>query len=76
MIYIPNEVVERVIIGKLTPVHAWREYLGLTQSEVARRLDVSRVAYAQWEASETRPRQSTLRHIAQVLGIKLEQLNF
>lgn len=74
--WVPNEVVERVIMGKLTPMRAWREYLGLTQSEVAARLDVSQAAYAQLEAPEARPRQSTLRRIAQALGIQLEQLDF
>lgn len=74
--WVPNEVVERVIMGKLTPMRAWREHLGLTQSEVAARLDVSQAAYAQLEAPEARPRQTTLRRVAQALGIQLEQLDF
>ena len=76
MIYTPNEVVEQVIMGKLTPMRAWREYLGLTQSEVAARMEVSQAVYAQLEAPEARPRQSTLRRVAQALGIQLEQLDF
>ena len=73
---VPNEVVERVIMGKLTPIRAWREHLGLTQSEVAARLEISQAALAQIESPEARPRKSTLRRVAQALGIQLEQLDF
>ena len=74
--WVPNEVVERVIMTKLTPIRAWREHLGLTQAEVATRMEISQAAFAQLEAPEARPRQSTLRRIAQALGIELEQLDF
>lgn len=73
---VPNEVVERVIMDKLTPIRAWREHLGLTQSEVAARMEISQAALAQLESSEARPRKSTLRRVAQALGIQLEQLDF
>lgn len=73
---VPNEVVERVIMDKLTPIRAWREHLGLTQSEVAARMEISQAAFAQIEAPEARPRKSTLRRVAQALGIQLEQLDF
>jgi DNA-binding XRE family transcriptional regulator len=74
--WVPNEVVERVIMDKLTPIRAWREHLGLTQSEVAARMAVSQAALAQFEAPEARPRQSTLRRVAQALGLQFEQLKF
>jgi len=73
---VPNEVVERVIMDKVTPIRAWREHLGLTQSEVAARMEISQAALAQIEAPEARPRKSTLRRVAQALGIQLEQLDF
>ena len=73
---VPNEVVERVIMGKLTPIRVWREHFGLTQAEVAARMEVSQAAFAQMEAPEARPRQSTLRRVAQALGIQVEQLKF
>ena len=73
---VPNEVVERVIMGKLTPIRAWREHLGLTQSEVAARMGISQAALAQLEAPEAHPRKTTLRRIAQALSIQLEQLDF
>jgi predicted transcriptional regulator len=73
---VPNEVVEHVIMAKLTPVRAWREHLGLTQTEVATRIGISQAAFAQVEAPEVRPRKSTLQRVAQALGIQLEQLDF
>jgi len=71
---IPNAVVGKVIEDGVTPVRAWREYLKLTQTEVATRLEITQAAYAQLEASE-RPRKSTLQRIATALGITVEQLN-
>jgi DNA-binding XRE family transcriptional regulator len=73
---VPNEVAERVIMGKLTPIRAWREHLGLTQSEVAARMEISQAALAQIESPEARPRKTTLRRVAQALCIQLEQLDF
>lgn len=74
--WIPNEVVERVILGKSTPIRAWREHLGQTQAEVALRMEISQAAFAQLESPEARPRKSTLRRVAQALGIDPEQLDF
>lgn len=70
---IPNAVVNKVINKDMTPIRAWREHLGLTQSEVARRLGISQSAYAQQEAKEP-VRKSTREKIAQALGIVPEQL--
>ena len=74
--WVPNQVVERVIMGKLTPIRAWREQLGLTQAEVVARMEISQAAFAQLEAAGTKPRKSTLRRVAQALDIQLEQLDF
>ncbi|MBU1214196.1 MAG: helix-turn-helix domain-containing protein [Gammaproteobacteria bacterium] len=70
---IPNVVVNKVINKDMTPIRAWREHLGLTQTEVARRLGVSQSAYAQQEAKEP-VRKATCEKIAQTLGIAPEQL--
>jgi len=70
---IPNAVVGKVINKGMTPIRAWREHLGLTQTEVARRLDISQSAYAQQEAKEP-VRKSTREKIAKALGIAPEQL--
>jgi len=70
---IPNAVVNKIINKDMTPIRAWREHLGLTQTEVARRLGVSQSAYAQQEAKEP-VRKSTRERIARALGIVPEQL--
>jgi transcriptional regulator with XRE-family HTH domain len=66
-------VVNKVINKDMTPLRAWREHLGLTQTEVARRLGISQSAYAQQEAKEP-VRKSTREKIAKALGIVPEQL--
>lgn len=46
---VPHEVVNLVFDNDWTPIRAWREYLTLTQAEVASRIGVSQAAYAQSE---------------------------
>jgi DNA-binding XRE family transcriptional regulator len=70
---IPNAVVNKVVNKDMTPIHAWREHLGLTQTEIARRLGISQSTYAQQEAKEP-VRKATREKIAQALGIVPEQL--
>ena len=70
---IPNAVVNKVINKDMTPIRAWREHLGLTQTEVAHRLGISQSAYAQQEAKEP-VRKATREKIAMALGISPEQL--
>lgn len=72
---VPNAVVGRVFDDGISPIKAWREYLHLTQAEVAERLGVTLEAYAQMENAK-RPRQVTRQKIADALGIGLEQLDF
>ncbi|MDD5175782.1 MAG: helix-turn-helix transcriptional regulator [Sterolibacterium sp.] len=73
--YVPNEVVEMSFEREFSPMKAWREYLGLTQAEVAGRLGITQAAFAQLENSP-RPRKSTLQRVAVALGLVFEQLNF
>ena len=70
---IPNDVIGKVVNHDMTPIRAWREHLGLTQAEVARRLGVSQSAYAQQEAKESL-RKSSREKIANALGIEPGQL--
>ena len=71
---IPHEVVSAMVDGS-TAIKAWREYMGLTQSEVSSRMGISPAALAQMESSEGKPHKATLRKVAEVLGISLEQLD-
>lgn len=69
---IPHEVVSRMV-DRATPVRAWREYLNLTQEEVAKRMGISQPAFAQQEAV-AKPRKTTREKIAAAFGISSEQL--
>lgn len=70
---IPHDVVSRTVDGT-TPLRAWREHLGLTQVEVAERLDITQSAYAQQENSQ-RLRKASRDKIAAALGITGSQLD-
>lgn len=71
---VPHAVAERVLIEDVPPIRAWREYLGLTQKEVAERLGISQPAFAKQETS-LRVRKATREKIAAALGINAEQLD-
>lgn len=70
---VPHEVVRMTLGGKMSQARAWREYLGLTQEEVAARMGISQSALAQIEQA-SRPRITTLEKLAVALDIRLEQL--
>ncbi|GEM_PF-104162 len=70
---IPNAVVGKRVMDGVSMLQAWREYLMLTQTDMAERMGISQAGYAQIEAAK-RPRKATLQKAADALGIMLEQL--
>lgn len=72
---IPIDLVSDIVVNKVNPVFAWRNYLCLTQSELASRMGISQPALAQIENS-LRPRKVTLKKAAHALGLQLGQLSF
>jgi predicted transcriptional regulator len=70
--YIPQAVVGKMVDGA-SAVRAWREHLGLTQAEVAARMNISQAAYSQLEASP-KLRHSSRCRIAAALGLDETQL--
>ena len=73
---VPHEVASRVLREQISPIRAWREYLGLTQAEVATRMEVSQSAFAQMEAPDGKPRMNTLKKVATALGLVAAQLKW
>ena len=71
---IPHEVVGLHVIQGLSLIRSWRKYLSLTQQDVARRMGVTRPAYARMEATGVRPRVATLKKIAAALGVEWERV--
>lgn len=55
-------------------IHAARREKGLTQEQLAEAVGKSRVAVAQWETAQTRPRHPTLVKIAKALNVSIEWL--
>lgn len=72
---IPGDVVNMVFDNNYSPAQAWREYLNLSQVEVANRIGISQSAYSQYEKSQ-KLRKTTRIKIAEALHIKPELLDF
>ena len=71
---IPHEIVKRNVIDEVPMVKAWREYLGMTQQELAERAGVSQPAIAKIERPGSSPRRATLEKLAGAMGLSVEQL--
>jgi transcriptional regulator with XRE-family HTH domain len=57
-----------------TTIRRAREKLGLSQTELARRLGVSKTAVAKWEDGETAPKRVRAAKVARVLGLSEKEL--
>jgi len=66
---IPHEVILLMVDNDWSIIRAWREYLGVTQVEMARRLGIRQPSYAAMEAQGARPKKSTRARIAEALGL-------
>ncbi|RJX26916.1 MAG: XRE family transcriptional regulator [Desulfurivibrio sp.] len=71
---VPHEVVGLHVKEGMTYLRAWREYLGLTQAEVARKTGITQAALSQMESGEGKLRKATRQKLASAMGINLEQL--
>jgi DNA-binding XRE family transcriptional regulator len=72
-VWFPNEVVKANVRGE-SLIKAWREYLKLTQAELALKAGMKQSALARLENGNARPRTATLSKLAEALGITVEQL--
>ena len=72
---VPSAVVNLAFDNGYSALRAWREYLGFTQEEVAKKLCISQSAYCQQEKNETLT-DAFRQKVAGVLNINPEQLNF
>ena len=74
-VLIPHEVVGYVLKHGFTQMRAWREYLGMTQEEVASRAGLKQPSYARMESGNAKVRIATLKRIAKAMNIQSEQLH-
>ena len=68
----------QIVTHKGAPVAVvipYEEYLGLTQGDVAKAMNVSQPVSARMESGKLTPRLSTLRRISKALGIEAAQLD-
>ncbi len=72
-VWFPHEVVKANVRGD-TLVKAWREYLGLTRQELAKKAGMKQASIARIEAGKTTPSKTTLKKLADAMGISVEQL--
>ncbi len=71
---VPNDVVWKTIDENISLVRAWREYLGLTQNEVAEKMGITQAALSQMESGEKKLRKATLEKLAAALGLSIVQV--
>lgn len=71
---VPQAVVEIFVEKETTLLRAWREYLGLTQVEVADKAGITQAALSQMENGESKLRKATREKLAAAMGINCEQL--
>ena len=74
--YVPHAVAQRALMADCSATRSWREFLGKTTEEVARKIGISEAEYIQWEALPKLTRRSIREKIAQALDIRPEQLKF
>lgn len=71
---VPHAIVGKVVKEGQTYLRAWREYLGLTQAELAMKAGITQAALSQMESGESRLRKATRVKLAAAMGITPEQL--
>jgi transcriptional regulator with XRE-family HTH domain len=60
--------------GKLTNLIKLRKSKGITQEEMGKKLNVSRVSYSRWESGESKPSLDDLVFLADFFGVSLDYL--
>ncbi len=71
---VPHAVVSAHIDQEISYLRAWREYLGLTQAEVAEKAGITQASLSQMESGENRLRKATRVKLAAAMGLSPEQL--
>ncbi|MCP4428686.1 MAG: helix-turn-helix transcriptional regulator [Chloroflexi bacterium] len=74
-VWIPHEVVKATILKGVTMIRAWREHLGMTQQELAKRSGMSQPSLARLEKGDSTPRAATLKKLAAAMDITVAQLS-
>ena len=65
----PHGVAMKIAIENKSPVQAWREYLKISQGELARRMKMTQSAVSQMEKVGSKPQKTTLEKVAKAMKI-------
>lgn len=57
-------------------IREWREHAGLTQAQLAARLDVTPSSVYNWEAGKSEPRATQLKAMARLFGVSMDAIVF
>lgn len=71
---VPQDVIGIYVDTDSTLLRAWREYLGMTQAEVALKVGITQASLSQMESGESKLRKATKEKLAAALGISASQL--
>ena len=74
--YVPHAVASLALAENCSAARSWREFLGRTTAEAAKKIGVSEAEYIQWETLPKLTRRSLREKIARALDIRPEQLKF
>ena len=58
----------------MSKIKQFRTKVGLTQEELAKKLNVNQPTVAMWETSKTLPRTDKLPKLAEIFGCKIDEL--
>lgn len=65
----PHAVAMKIAIEEKSPIQAWREYLKISQGELAKRMKMTQSAISQMEKPGSNPQKATLAKVAKALKI-------
>jgi len=72
--FVPQGIAKRLVSGNERPLKIWREYRGLTQTDLAAQAGLSQAQIAQMESGKREGKVLVLRKLADVLKIDLDDL--
>ncbi len=70
---IPSQVVNRLLDGE-NPIRVWREFRGLTQKQLAERIDITESELNKFESSIQEIRVQTMSRIASELNVIIDDM--
>src|SRR3546814_10090560 len=71
--YIPASVVDKLMAGE-SPLKVWRRYRGLTQAELASRIDISKMTVSGMENGTRSGSIKVWRSLAKTLNVSLDDI--